>query len=109
LKREKTFHEFPSKGFLRHANIELDMVRIGNRNQELLRKEQQRQMVLEILRDNRDGLTSSEITMRIGYLSRTLLLELRDEGKVIQKKGYAKDGKVTYLYALAREMSIKEK
>jgi hypothetical protein len=85
------------------------MVRFGNRSQELLRKEQQRQMVLEILRDNRQGLTSSEITMRIRYLSRTLLLELRDEGKVIQKKGYSKDGKVTYLYALTREMSIKEK
>ena len=56
--------------------------------------------VLEMLRDNREGLTSAEITIHVGYLARMRLLELREEGKVIQKKGYAKDGKVTYLYAL---------
>ena len=74
------------------------------RNQLLTtRKQQQKETVIEILSDKKEGLSSSEISSLIGArLARTLLLELRNEGKVRQRKGYTMDGRVSYFYVLSK-------
>lgn len=67
----------------------------------LIRRNEQASKVLEILTQNRDGLTSGQIGMLAGMrLERTILLELKNEGKIRHKKGLSPDGRISLLYVL---------
>ena len=67
----------------------------------LIRKNEQASKVLQILSQNRDGLTASQIGSLSGTrLQRTLLLDLKNEGKIRHKKGLSPDGRITLLYVL---------
>lgn len=68
------------------------------------RRPEQKEKVLEIL-GKKNRLTSFEISSLLGTpLSKSILFELRKEGKVVQMKGYAKDGRIAHFYALRRNL-----
>ena len=63
--------------------------------------------VLEILLENRTGLTSRQIAKHLGgHMRSNLLARLRKEGKVKQTRGLLYDGRVAVIYVL--NMSKKE-
>ena len=62
---------------------------------------EQARKVLEILRENRIGLTSVQIAHALGgRMRRDLLRRLQKEGKVKQARGLLPDGRIAILYAL---------
>lgn len=68
------------------------------------RKREHVNKIIRLLQDNRAGLTSVQIAVATGTRSpRGLLLELRNQGIIRQKKGIASDGRVSFLYVLTKD------
>jgi hypothetical protein len=65
------------------------------------KRHEQTKRVVEILAENRNGLTSLQIANLLGdRLRRDLLSRLQKEGKIKQKRGMLADGKICFLYVL---------
>lgn len=61
--------------------------------------------LISLLERNRDGLTAGQIARLMGgRTARTILLQLRKEGKVRQKRGYSTDGRVSFIYVLDKKL-----
>ena len=62
---------------------------------------QQSRKVIEILGQNKDGLTSLQINNLLGdRMRRGLLLRLQNQGKIRQKKAILAGGKIGIVYVL---------
>ena len=69
--------------------------------QMLIRRSEIESKVLDALRENGDGLTSSQIAKLTGMrVRRDILMHLRKAGKVKTRKGISKDGSIAFLYLL---------
>ena len=67
------------------------------------KRHEQTKRVMEILAENRNGLTSLQIANLLGdRLRRDLLSRLQKEGKIRQKRGMMADGKICFLYVLSQ-------
>ena len=67
----------------------------------LIRKGEQVNKVLEMLNQNRDGLKANQIGLLSGMrLQRTILLDLKNEGKIRLRKGLSQEGRITLFYVL---------
>ena len=65
------------------------------------KRNEQTKKVLEILSDNKNGLTSLQIGMLMGdRMRRDILWRLQKEGKVRQKRGILDNGKIGFVYVL---------
>jgi hypothetical protein len=62
-------------------------------------KQEQTSKVLKLLAENKNGLTSHQIDKLVGErIRRDILLNLKKEGVVRQKKGITADGTICMLY-----------
>lgn len=73
------------------------------------RKKEHISKILQLLQENRAGLTSVQIAILTGTRSpRGLLLELQNQGIIKQRKGIASDGRVALLYVLTKGEKVKK-
>jgi hypothetical protein len=69
-----------------------------------LRRQEEVNKVLQVIGDNKDGLTWSEVRfMTGGRLSRTILTRLQKEGKIEQRKKMLPSGTITVAYVLTKK------
>jgi hypothetical protein len=68
-----------------------------------IRKQEQTNKILQILRENREGLTAVQIATLTGTgLPRDFLLQLQKQGLIKQKRGLGPNGRISFLYVLSR-------
>jgi hypothetical protein len=74
----------------------------------VLRKKQQEDKVLQILQQNRQGLTSLEIAILADpRMPKDLLLHLQKNRSIKRRKGLSGNGRVSILYVLNKEKAQK--
>ena len=73
-----------------------------------IRKQEQTNKILQILLENKEGLTAVQIAALMGTgLPRNFLLQLQKQGLIRQKRGLGPNGRISFLYVLNK--SAKDK
>lgn len=70
-----------------------------------IKKQELTNKVIQLLHQNKGGLTSFQITKLVGDgIPRNFLLQLQKEGIIVQKRGISGDNKVTFIYVLTKAL-----
>ena len=80
------------------------MVNIDRSRLLLIRKNEDADRVLGVLKENKQGLTSTQVAILTGVpMHRKVLLQLRTNGKIKHRRGIATNGRISILYFLSKK------